>query len=111
MKLTIYKVIDIQAGNVMGGYSTRKAASRKADRLDLEHGAIRYSVRAEEPKIIIQARDLSIKFQGRKVFVHTQPGGYNLRFDAPIETTKDFKRGLLKSRTIGFAIGGRVEYE
>lgn len=55
-------------------------------------------------QVICQARDLSLKFQGRKVFVHTQPSGYNLRFDAPIETTEDFKDGLLKSHTVGFAL-------
>ena len=42
--MNTYKVIDNQTGKVMGTYSSRKAASRKADKLDLAYGAIRYSV-------------------------------------------------------------------
>lgn len=41
-----YQVIDRQTGVVMGIYSSRKAATRKADKLDLEYGAIRYTVKA-----------------------------------------------------------------
>lgn len=40
-----YQVIDSRTGLVMGTYSTRVRASRKADKLDLQYGAIRYSVR------------------------------------------------------------------
>ena len=40
-----YQVIDTKTGDVMGIYSSRKRASRKADKLDLEYGAIRYAVR------------------------------------------------------------------
>jgi hypothetical protein len=43
-----YQVIDRQTGNVMGTYSSRTSASRKADKLDLEYGAIRYAVKAIE---------------------------------------------------------------
>jgi hypothetical protein len=54
---------------------------------------------------ITKARDLSREFKGRKVFVHTEANGYNIRFDSPIETTEDFKNGLIKeSRTVGFAL-------
>lgn len=40
-----YQVIDNQAGKVMGTYTTRAAASRRADKLDLAYGAIRYIVK------------------------------------------------------------------
>lgn len=39
-----YLVIDRQTKKVMGSYSTRKKASTKADKLDLEYGAYRYNV-------------------------------------------------------------------
>ncbi len=46
----MYRVIDSQTKQVMGTYSTRARASRKADKLDLAYGAYRYSVqRAPEP--------------------------------------------------------------
>lgn len=38
-------VYDTQTGQVCGYFSTRKAARRKADRLDTEYGAIRFTVR------------------------------------------------------------------
>ena len=41
-----YQVIDNQTKLVMGTRKTRKAASRLADKLDLQYGAIRYSVQA-----------------------------------------------------------------
>lgn len=43
-KQMTYQVIDIRTKDIMGSYSTRKAASRKADKLDLQYGAIRYAV-------------------------------------------------------------------
>jgi len=43
---TKYQVIDNQTGYVVGTYSSRKLASRKADKLDLQYGAIRYGVKA-----------------------------------------------------------------
>lgn len=39
-----YQVIDTKTGNVIGIYKSRRMASRKADKLDLEYGAIRYTV-------------------------------------------------------------------
>ena len=39
-----YQVIDIQTKKVMGTYASRAAASRRADKLDLAYGAIRYTV-------------------------------------------------------------------
>ena len=41
---TQYQVIDTRTQVIVGTFTTRKAASRKADRLDLEFGAIRYLV-------------------------------------------------------------------
>lgn len=41
-----FQVIDSKTGDVVGTYGSRKAASRKADKLDLEYGAIRYAVKA-----------------------------------------------------------------
>lgn len=41
----MYQVIDKQTGKVIGSYQDRKRARRKADKLDLEYGAIRYYVR------------------------------------------------------------------
>jgi hypothetical protein len=43
--LPIWQVIDNHTGATMGKPLTRKGASRKQDRLDLEHGAYRYSVK------------------------------------------------------------------
>ncbi len=40
-----YQVIDLHTKQVVGTYNSRKAASRRADTLDLAYGAIRYSVR------------------------------------------------------------------
>ncbi len=40
-----YQVVDIQTKQVVGTYGNRKAASRRADKLDLAYGAIRYVVR------------------------------------------------------------------
>lgn len=40
-----YQVVDLQTKQVIGTYGNRKAASRRADKLDLQYGAIRYSVR------------------------------------------------------------------
>jgi len=43
---TQYQVIDTRTQAVVGTFTTRKAASRKADRLDAQYGAVRYSVRS-----------------------------------------------------------------
>ena len=43
-----FQVVDSRTGTVMGSYSSRKMASRKADKLDLEYGAIRYAVRENQ---------------------------------------------------------------
>lgn len=40
-----YQVIDLQTGKVVGTYKSRRMATRKADKLDLEYGAIRYAVK------------------------------------------------------------------
>ena len=41
----MYSVIDIKTGNIVATYDNRKSAYRKADKLDLEYGAVRYVVR------------------------------------------------------------------
>lgn len=41
----LYSVVDIMTGEVVGSYKNRKRASRKADKLDMEYGAVRYVVR------------------------------------------------------------------
>lgn len=40
-----HEIVDTQTGDVVGQYSTSKRAHTKADKLDSEHGAVRYSVR------------------------------------------------------------------
>lgn len=45
-KQPVYQVIDRQTGDVVATYHSRKAATRKADKLDLEYGAIRYRVQS-----------------------------------------------------------------
>lgn len=48
MQNTIYKIIDMKTGEQIGKdytYSQRKRARNRADKLDLEYGAYRYSVR------------------------------------------------------------------
>ena len=50
--INTYQVIDIQTKKVMGTYTSRAAASRRADKLDLAYGAIRYVVKiiwADQP--------------------------------------------------------------
>ena len=43
-----YQVINIRTKDVVGSYSTRKAAQRRADKMDLEYGAINYAVKNTE---------------------------------------------------------------
>jgi len=43
----IYKVIDTHTGAVMGTYTSRIRATRRADALDNAYGAIRFAVRSE----------------------------------------------------------------
>lgn len=43
----VYKVIDLQTNQVMGTYKVMRRAYRRADKLDLEYGAIRYYVKPE----------------------------------------------------------------
>ena len=40
-----YQVIDLHTKTIVGTYDTRKAASRRADKLDQAYGATRYTVR------------------------------------------------------------------
>lgn len=43
---TAYKIIDIQTGRQVGkNYTQRSRAYRRADKLDLEYGAVRYVVK------------------------------------------------------------------
>lgn len=41
----MYEIIDRQTGNRVGTHKSRVSASRRADKLDLAYGAIRYFVR------------------------------------------------------------------
>lgn len=47
MENTIYQLIDNQTGKVLGTYTyaQRNRARNRADKLDLQHGAVRYIVR------------------------------------------------------------------
>lgn len=47
----MYSVIDRQTGITLSTHKTRRAATRKADRLDNEYGAIRYAVRAQDNSV------------------------------------------------------------
>jgi hypothetical protein len=49
MDETTYQVIDIQTKAVVGTYKTRAAASRRADKLDMAYGAVRYTVKTIWP--------------------------------------------------------------
>lgn len=40
----MYQIVDSQTGAVKGTYQTLSRARRRADKLDLEYGAIRYRV-------------------------------------------------------------------
>ena len=44
----MYQVIDIQTNWVVSSHKTSRRAHRKADRLDMEYGAVRYVVRFVE---------------------------------------------------------------
>jgi hypothetical protein len=41
-----YRVVDIQTGNVMGTFKTRRRANRQVDALDSQYGGYRFTVRA-----------------------------------------------------------------
>lgn len=41
---TTYQVIDIRTKQVVGTFKNKQAARNKRDRLDLEYGAVRYTV-------------------------------------------------------------------
>ena len=43
-----YQIIDRQTGRVVGTYANKARAYARADKLDLEFGAVRYSVRRLE---------------------------------------------------------------
>ena len=44
--ITVYQIIDIKTGYQIGGdYTNRRRASNRANKLDLEYGAIRYTVK------------------------------------------------------------------
>ncbi len=45
MKLDTYNIFDSRTGLVVGVARTLKAAHRKADRMDMAYGAVRYTVR------------------------------------------------------------------
>jgi hypothetical protein len=45
-----YQIIDTHTNRVVGVYTNRIRAYRKADRLDSEYGAIRYAVKVEEKR-------------------------------------------------------------
>lgn len=40
-----YQVIDRHTGTIVGTFKSKQAARNKRDRLDLQYGAVRYSVR------------------------------------------------------------------
>lgn len=41
----MYQVIDIQTKAIIGTYKTRQSASNRANKLDLQYGAVRYIVK------------------------------------------------------------------
>lgn len=47
MEKTIYQLMDTHTGKVLGTYSyaQRNRARNRADKLDLQYGAVRYTVR------------------------------------------------------------------
>ena len=47
MENTTYQLIDTQTGKILGtyGYAQRNRARNRADKLDLQHGAVRYIVK------------------------------------------------------------------
>lgn len=45
MSNAAYQVIDIQTKQVVASFSSKQAARNKRDRLDLQYGAVRYTVR------------------------------------------------------------------
>ena len=43
-----YQIIDRHTGRLVGTYTNKTRAYNRADKLDLEYGAVRYSVRRVE---------------------------------------------------------------
>ena len=50
VEVTEFHVIDSKNGDIIGKYKTRKRASQKVDRMDIEYGAYRYYVKPVEIK-------------------------------------------------------------
>lgn len=56
----MFEIVDIQSKTVISTHKTRQFARRKADRLDLKYGAIRYVVREKkEPEPTIEPQNIS----------------------------------------------------
>ena len=45
-----FDIVDTHTKQIIGTYKNRLTASRKADKKDLEYGAVRYIVRRTPPK-------------------------------------------------------------
>ena len=73
-----YLVIDNHTGEIRGSYSTRQRASRRADKLDLEHGAIRYRVESVEHAILRaeETSRLAAAIYGEMSAEHKDAGTY-----------------------------------
>lgn len=57
----IYLVVDARTGKIVGSAYTLKSAHRKADKLDRQYGAVRYTVRHIDPDgSIEQVRGLKL---------------------------------------------------
>ena len=44
----MYQILDIQTKKIVSKHATRVVAKRKADRMDMQYGAIRYVVKFVE---------------------------------------------------------------
>ena len=65
---TTYSVIDRQTGQVVKTYTNRATAYRRADKLDLAYGAVRYVVQinwATQPTTVVPSSRYALRYGGR----------------------------------------------
>ena len=56
-KVERYQVVDLQTKNVVREFNRKMAARRCADRMDLEYGAIRYTVKMVTVVPVLESED------------------------------------------------------
>ncbi len=94
-----YQVYDPQTGDVMSSHTTRKGARRRADKLDLEYGGVRYGVREQAAPIRApQAEDLKTN---KAAVAPPEKSTGNPEFDAAIKAGGGVPGGISDFKEFG----------